>query len=99
MPSCCGGVVVPRSHVGAPPARPGDVLPAMPSWGSLSVHLVRLGHPADVATGSWSGTALCGRTYRSRYWFPLQTPAAVAAAGEACKACEENAERTREELA
>jgi len=89
-PSCCGGEVVHPEDAGARPPQPGDVVLCMPSWGSLAMHLVRLGRVADVGNASWSGTALCGQTYRSRYWVVVQRSVEPQ---ERCRDCEERAQR------
>lgn len=94
-PSCCGGEVVHPDQAGTRQPRPGDVIVGMPSWGSLAIHLVRLGPSADLKNRSWHGTALCGQTYRSRYWVPL---ARSVGPGERCAACEANAAKVGEVL-
>jgi hypothetical protein len=95
MASCCGGEVVPREQADRPFRRPGDLALCMPSWGSLAVHVVRLGHRVDAAHGTWTGTALCGRTYRARFWFPLPHEVPV---GDRCRRCTEGLARIRETL-
>jgi hypothetical protein len=80
--ACCGGEITEKE--GVAPLHPGDVTRCMPSWGSFSVHFVRLGQPTGAHGRSWTGTALCGRTYRAGHWSPLPRDAPP---GEACKLC------------
>ena len=93
IPVCCGGEVVRGEAPTQRSPRPGEVVYCTPSQGSLAIHIVRLGRPADLGEGSWSGTALCGRDYRCRLWLPLP-PDQRPQGQDGCAACEASAERT-----